>query len=325
MKISNKMKVVGCAAALVVFGAYIPASEASDIQPFKTVYATDVAYAGLGGLRGIGNGTVSLTGVTGTVTEALLFWHGPTNSEDINSNATVTFGGTSVTGTNIGSSADNCWGYENSQAYRADVTSLVSGNGDFAVADFTKAGVEVNGLQLVVFYDDGNVDNNRDIVMFNGNDSNVPNPFDADGWNVTLPGINYTSGSATMDMVVSDGQAYDDGSLEINAAVLDPGPRLFDGDTVPTAGGDNSGYLWDKKAYDITANLTPGLNNISVTHAYVNDCLSLVMAAVNLPAGAAPNQPTTTTTAAPTTTEPPTTTTPPTTVRAVTVQPRFTG
>ncbi len=47
MRINNWMKASGCAAALVVFGSFVPASEASDIQPFKTVYATDVAYADL--------------------------------------------------------------------------------------------------------------------------------------------------------------------------------------------------------------------------------------------------------------------------------------
>jgi len=333
MKISTGLKVSGCAAALVVFGVNVPASQASDIAPFKTVFATDVAYAGLGGLRGVGNGTVGLTGVSGTVTEALLFWHGPTNQADPNSNAAVTFAGTPIVGSNIGSSADNCWGFTNSQAYRADVTSLVSGNGDYAVADFTKAGVEVNGLELVVFYDDGDQANNRDIVMFNGNDSNVSNAFDADGWNVSLPGIDYTAGAASMDMVVSDGQTFSDGSLQINAVDLDPGPQLFDGDTVPTAGGNNSGFLWDKKSYDITANLTPGPNTVTITHAYSNDCLSLVMAAVNLPAGAAPDQPPTTTTTAPPTTEAPTTTAAPiqevvvplAAARPVAAAPRFTG
>jgi hypothetical protein len=113
----------------------------------------------------------------------------------------VTFSGTPIVGTNIGSSDDNCWSFDNSQAYRADVTALVTGNGNYGISNFTKADANVNGLELVVFYDDGNASNNRDIVMFNGNDSNVQNTFDADGWNVTLPGINSAAGTATMDMV----------------------------------------------------------------------------------------------------------------------------
>ena len=340
MKISTGLKATGCAAALVVFGVGAPAAQANDIQPLKTVFATDVAYAGLGGLRGLGAGSISLTGVSGSVTEAHLFWHGPTSSEDPNVNAAVTFAGQAIAGTNIGTSASNCWGYANSQAYRADVTSLVSGNGDFAISDLVKEDAEINGVQLMVFFDDGNDANNRDVVMFNGNDSNVDNDFDALGWNVSLPGINYTDGTASMDLVVADGQGPGEGSLFLNDEVLDPGPSLFAGDTVPNAGGpDTSGLLWDKRSFDITANLTPGINDLTLTHSSNNDCLSLIVAAVNLPAGAAPNQPppppveettTTTTTEAPPETEPepeviveevvfvPV-------VRPVTATPRFTG
>jgi hypothetical protein len=319
----------------VAFGVNIPASQANDIAPFKTRFATDVAYAGLGGLRDVGSGTLSLTGVTGTVTEALLFWHGPTSSDDLLANAAVSFAGTPVTGVNIGVSDDNCWGFTNSQAYRADVTSLVAGNGDYALADFVKEDIDVNGVELVVFFDDGNAANNRDVVMFEGNDSNIENSFDADGWNVSLPGINYAAGAASMDLVVSDGQEFADGSLQINGTDLDPGPQLFDGLTVPVAAGSDSESLWDKKSYDVTPNLVPGPNTIALTHTSDDDCLSLVLAAVNLPAGAAPDQPvTTTTTAAPTTT---TTEAPPETepevveeivilpVTPVRTSPRFTG
>jgi hypothetical protein len=328
MSMRTNVKVAGCGLALLALGLAVPAAEASDIQPFKTVYATDVAYAGLGGMRGIGNGSIALTGVSGTVTEALLFWHGPTNSADPASSAAVSFAGQPVTGTNIGTSASNCWGFDNSQAYRADVTSLVTGDGSYALADFTKTGVDINGAQLVVFFDDGDAANNRDIVMFEGNDSNVSNPFDADGWNVSLPGIQYAGGAASMDMIVSDGQTFTDGSLEINAATLDPGPNLFQGDTVPSAGSNNNGLLWDQRQFDITSQLTPGTNTVTITHSYVDDCLSLVLAAVNLPAGSAPNQPTTTTTAPPaptTTVAPTTTTTPPVVVVPVRATPRFTG
>lgn len=324
--------IIGALATAALVVVMVAPSEASDIQSFKTVFATDVVYAGLGGMRDGGSGSITVSGVSGTVTEAHLFWHGPTNVADPASNATVTFAGQSVTGTNIGSSSDNCWGYDNSQAYRADVTSLVAGNGSFAVADFVKSGgdVNVNGVGLAVFFDDGNDANNRDVVMFNGNDSNVSNSFDADGWNVTLPGINYASGTASMDMMVSDGQVYEDGSLQLNAATLDPGPSLFQGDTVPSAGANNNGFLWDQRAFDVTSALTPGPNTLSVTHAYMSDCLSLVMAAVNLPAGSAPNQPTTTTTS---TTAPPqsssttqaTTSTTSSSAAAVVATPRFTG
>ena len=186
---------------------------ANDIASFQTVFSTDMASAGYGGMRGIGTGTITLSGVSGTVTKALLYWHGPTNSTDPAVNAAVTFGGTPITGTNIGLSNNNCWGFTNSQAYRADVTTLVTGNGAYSLANFTKASAEINGASLIVFFDDGNPANNRDVVIFDGNDSNIANIYDANGWNVTLPGINYASGTANMVLHVSDGQSAGEAAL----------------------------------------------------------------------------------------------------------------
>ena len=62
--------------------------------------------------------------------------------------------------------------------------------------------------QESAFFDDGDDSNNRDVVLFHGNDSNIANPFDADGWDVTLPGINYDTGAARMELHVSDGQTF---------------------------------------------------------------------------------------------------------------------
>src|SRR5262249_37877560 len=105
-------------------------SAQNDIQAFTTVFNTDVVYAGVGGLRSnASGGDITLAGATGPVTKAFLFWQGPTNSSDPTANANVTLGGQAVVGTNIGFSSSNCWGFENSQAYRADVTSIVTGNG----------------------------------------------------------------------------------------------------------------------------------------------------------------------------------------------------
>ncbi len=318
------------ALGLVGFLGVSPAA-ANPVTNYTTVYNTDVAYAGLGGMRGTdGSGTITLSGVSGTVTKALLYWHGPTNETDPNSNAAVSFAGSPVTGTNIGTSSSNCWDFSNSQAYRADVTSLVHGNGAFPLANFTKTGVDINGVELIVFYDDGNSANNRDVVLFNGNDSNVAfagPPADPAGWDVTLDGINYTAGAASLDMVVADGQAYPDGAVVLNSTTLAPTGEIFDGNTVPNASASSAsnseGGLWDFKSFPITSELTAGPNTLHLTSAYDDDCLSLIVAAVNLPAGSAPNQPSTTTTEATTTTVAPTTTA--AAAKAVAATPAFTG
>ncbi|MGR3311137.1 MAG: Ig-like domain-containing protein [Candidatus Brocadiales bacterium] len=75
----------------------------------------------------------------------------------------------------------------------------------------------------------------------------------------------------------------------MNSVTLDPGPQIFDGLSVPPGNDDFLG-LWDIKTYDVTSFLNPGPNTLSLTTGVKNDCLALVVAAVNLPAGAAPNK-----------------------------------
>jgi hypothetical protein len=287
----TQMRDVFCAALVVLGCQWAGIVKANDITYAETVFNTDYTTAGIGGVRTIGTGTIVLSGVIGPVTKAYLYWHGPSNSSDPHANASITVNGIAVRGDNIGTSNDNCWGFENSHAYRADVTSIVAGNGNYALADLIKTGVEINGASLIVFFNDGDPSNNRDVVMFHGNDSNIANPFDALGWNVTLSGIDYTSGSAALQLHVSDGQEWADDDLILNATVLAAGPEVFQGDSVPSAGGNNNGFLWDIKTYDVTAYLSPGLNTLTMTTGTALDCLSLIVAIIDLPAGAAPPPP----------------------------------
>jgi len=264
-------------------------ASATDLTFFKTVFNTDFTSAGVGGMRGNGTGSISLSGVTGPVTEAYLYWHGPNNNGNVMNNATVNFNSNSVTGTFLGVSSDNCWGFANSLAYRADVTSLVSGNGTYSLANFVKGGSDVNGVSLITFYNDGNSANNRDVVMFQGNDSNISNPYDANGWNITLAGINYTSGTASAQFHVGDGQTFTDDALIANSTTVAPVGGIFQGTTVPNAGHHQT--LWDIRDFNVTSLLSPGLNTLNISTGVNSDCLSCVLIAVDLPAGAAPEQP----------------------------------
>lgn len=270
----------------------------NDIARAETVFNTDFASAGFGGMRTVGTGSISLSGVSGQVTKALLYWHGPTNSSEASANASVTFNGTNITGANIGFSQANCWPFTNSQAYRADVTAQVKGNGTYSLGSFRKNNAEVNGASLIVFFDDGNPYNNRDVVMFHGNDSNRPNEFDADGWTATLPGINYSGGNARIQLHVSDGQAAPEDGLKVNGKILTEAGPNFSGDTVPIGTGccgpattGSTGGLWDIKNYNLVPFLTTGQNTVTLTTGYQNDCLSLIVALIDLPVGAAPPPP----------------------------------
>jgi hypothetical protein len=278
-------------------GVAATAAAASDLQYFTTVKNTDVATFGEGYLRGVGTGTLAVSGLSGTISHAYLFWAGPSNSTSTTANSAVNFGGTAINGTSLGFSQDNFWGYDNSQAYRADVTSIVSGmgNGNYDLSNFTKGDSDINGVSLIVFFDDGNATNNQDVVLFDGNDANFNNAYDADGWNAALNGIDYTSGSASLTLHVSDGQNFspdDDGTMMLNGSPLASG-GIFQGDSVQTGNGTfpDNGSLWDIKNFDITSYLSPGLNNVSLSLPGVNDALGLVVAQFNLPVGAAPPPP----------------------------------
>jgi hypothetical protein len=258
-----------------------------------SVANADVAEFGYGGMRGIGTGSIAVSGISGPVLHAFLYWHGPTNSTNSDSNASVSFNGTPVTGTNIGTASDNNWGFQNSQSYRADVTGLVTGNQSYSLNGFVKPGVaDINGVALVVFYDDGNPANDRNVVLWNGNDSNVTlgPSYTSDPWDEMLSNVLYPgSGSASLDLIVSDGQTFPDDALLVNGQTLAPAGPIFQGDSTPAgSGGPSNGSLWDVKSFDITSLLHSGSNSLDVTSGAFtdNDYLSLVVAIANVPASA---------------------------------------
>jgi hypothetical protein len=263
-----------------------------------SVANTDVGEFGYGGMRSSGTGSITVSGVPGPVFHAFLYWNGPTNSEDPDSNASVTFNGTPITGTNIGTASDNNWEYLNGQSYRADVTPLVSGNGTYSLSDFIKTDGEsivsdINGAALIVFYDDVNSADDRNVTLWNGNDSNttIGPPYSAETWDETISNVPYPgSGSASLDLVVSDGQyVFDDDALVVNGTTVAPAGAIFSGDSTPAntdQSGIDGGSLWDIKSFDITSLLSEGSNDVEVTTGVNQDYLSLVVAIANVPASA---------------------------------------
>jgi hypothetical protein len=261
-----------------------------------TVLDTDVTAAGRGAMRGNGVGTMSLAGVTGTVTRALLYWHGPTNSESSAVNATVTFAGHPVTGANFGITDDNEWGMLNSQSYGADVTWLVPGNGNYSLSNFRKVGQEVlqadiNGASLIVFFNDGNVENNRDVYLLATNDSTWSDNGPT-SWTTSLSGITYGGGTALLQLHVADGQGWGDGGLYLNSEspFVQAGANFQGNSVPPTEGaeiefGTTAGGLWDIKSYVIPQGVltTDGLSSVNLFSPGVNDALSIVVMLVNVP------------------------------------------
>lgn len=209
-----------------------------------------------------GNTTVTVSGVTGSQRFAFLYW-GELNFSG-SSDTQITVNGTAVTGTTLGTSVDTCWGSDQSVGYFANVSDIVNGDGSYTIEGMGEGG---QGASLVVFYDDGDATNNRDVTIFAGNDST-----DQSGsiTTINLGNLEYESGTSTLTLFVGDGQSFTDGDLTINSTLL--GTNQF-------PGGD--GALWDINTYDITSVLSPGDNNLAVTHVSDGDCLQFVTAIVD--------------------------------------------
>jgi hypothetical protein len=261
--------------------------------PQISVTNTDVAESGFGGMRGgDGTGTITVSGIPdgASITKAFLWWNGPTNSADPAANAAVTFNGTPVTGTNIGISGDNNWGFQNSQSYRADVTDQVPGNGSYSLAGFVKpGGIDINGVGLIVFYRNGTTADDRNVVLWNGNDSNCLAGGVPENWDETINGVPYNGGAASLDFMVGDGQSFADGEIDLNGLPFVAAGQNFDGDSTPRPGASTPPFapdsLWDVKSF---GGLEPFLTNGSTTDLHLTspalgDCLSLVVAAANVP------------------------------------------
>ena len=72
--------------------------------------------------------------------------------------------------TNIGTHVDKCWGYGSSQTYRADVTSLISGSGNYVISGFPVivGSNDTDGATLFIIYSDPSQNYTGSIVMADG-------------------------------------------------------------------------------------------------------------------------------------------------------------
>ena len=235
---------------------------AEPIQHTETFRDIDWTSGGVAGIGTVGSGTITLSGVSGSVVSAFLYWHGlDAGGGGTYVNPTVSINGNSVVGVGIGDASTMCWGAGTSRAYRADVTAFVSGDGDYTVNGLTSvAGYDVNGASLVVLFDDGNPNNNRDLVFFEGNDASVPEGFPGEslGWHAVLSSIVYRGGLATAQFHAADGQTFADGAMvfsTVNGTLTIPDVTgLWDGTSVPDAGNSRTtDALYDIHTFDVSA------------------------------------------------------------------------
>ncbi len=174
-----------------------------------------------GGIEGAGAGTMTLSGLAGEVTLALAYWEGIdfyAGANGLYDSAEIVLDGVPVAGEVMYAGGDNhCWdaspnmiNTHSAVSYRADVTEIVRarGNGDYAFSGLESGpGDYARGISLIVYYDDGDPDNDARVAHYEGKQSNsfvqdgVPRRMTFDFEH------DYIGGEVTMVLHVSDGQS----------------------------------------------------------------------------------------------------------------------
>lgn len=107
----------------------------------------------------------------------------------------------------VGQSQDMCWGYQGTYVYRADVTSIVNGNGNYTISNLpgflasSTTGNDVDGATLMIIYNDvsvgytGSLHIDDGAIVVNGGQGN----HNMSGFNACA-----NSTSATSFMAVAD-------------------------------------------------------------------------------------------------------------------------
>ena len=218
-----------------------------------------------------GNTSISVTGIEGEIRSVLLYW----GELDFggSSDDTIILDGQAVQGIQLGTSVDTCWDADHSVGYYANVTDIVQQNGVFNIDGM---GIGGQGASLIMIYDDGNCDNNRDITLFSGNDAtNVrTGPSEVE---IDLGSISYADGSVNLNFNVGDGQSFVDGDMLLNGNVI--ANDVFFG---------ANGPLWDIFNIDITQYISVGLNTLQIRHVSDNDCLQFINVVVDRATGTGP-------------------------------------
>lgn len=117
--------------------------------------------------------TFSVSGIPACATVLKAFLYSSASGPVAAINATITNPASTTVSlpmTNIGSHIDKCWGYAASQTYRADVTSIISGNGNYQISGFPVivGSNDTDGATLFIVYSDPTQNYTGSIVMADG-------------------------------------------------------------------------------------------------------------------------------------------------------------
>jgi hypothetical protein len=232
------------------------------------------------GMRNLGYGTISLTGVPAgaTVKSATLLWDVLADQSDP-SFAQGSFKGSAITGTSWASGASPCWPVGSNFSYEADVTSLVTGNGSYSLSGFATGESDgadpwnvgstpplLEGASLVVVYQLASMPQTTIQIAEGATETDSGNSATAtmNGFTVSTPA------SATTTYIVADGQQAGNTAGFNGTTLPDVSFPGADPQAVPNY---SQGNLWDTVTSDASSLASPGDTSASLAVTGNNDCL----------------------------------------------------
>jgi lysophospholipase L1-like esterase len=232
------------------------------------------------GMRNLGYGTISITGVPAgaTVKSATLLWDVLADNADPTF-AQGTFDGTAITGTEWASGASPCWAPTSNFSYEAGVTSLVTGNGSYNLTGFATGESDgadpwnvgstpplLEGASLVVVYTLASMPQTTIQIGEGATETDSGNTATA-----TLDG--FAAGASpvvTTTYIVGDGQ-YGNSAATFNGTTV-PG-ITFPGADPQAVPNYSLGNLWDTSTTDVSSLVNPGDTSATLSVTGNEDCL----------------------------------------------------
>lgn len=257
----------------------------------ETVHGGYVA-AGTG-LRNLGYGTISITGIPAgaTVKSATLLWDILADSSD-SSFAQGTLNGKAFTGTQWASGISPCWPVGTNFSYEADVTGTVTGNGSYNLAGIATGqsdGADPwtsgstppldEGASLVVVYQRASAPQVTVQIGEGATETEL-----GDSATATLNGFTVGAKPAvTTTYIVADGQLPGN-TASFNGTTL-PGVG-FPGDDPQAVPHYSQGNLWDTVTADVSSYAHPGDTTAAIGVTGYQDCLVWVGQVLSVSTGA---------------------------------------